>query len=72
MNTEKNLLVTLLDLFGAGADTTSSSLSWAILYFITHPKVQEKVHNEIDQVIGSSRLPALSDRQKLVTQVRTS
>jgi len=53
------------DLFGAGSETTSNTLTWAILYLITHPKVQEKLHREIDQVIGKNRLPTLADKSKM-------
>lgn len=49
---EHSLLVVLLDLFMAGADTQSTTLSWAFLYMILNEKVQEKVQQEIDSQIG--------------------
>lgn len=47
-----------------GAETTSSTLQWAMLYMITYPDVQVKVQEEIDAVIGSSRVPTLEDRPR--------
>ncbi|CAN9500603.1 unnamed protein product [Ophioblennius macclurei] len=60
-----NLCACVLDLFGAGTETTATTLNWALLYMIYYPDIQEKVQAEIDAVIGSSRPPAMSDREKL-------
>ena len=42
---------------------SSSTLSWATLYLMRHPDVQDKVREEINRVIGKERLPSLSDKQ---------
>jgi cytochrome P450 family 2 subfamily E polypeptide 1 len=60
----ENLTYTMLDLFVAGAETTSTTLTWEFLLLALHPKEQEKLHNEIKSVVGTSRLPSLADRQK--------
>ncbi|XP_075895314.1 cytochrome P450 2J4-like isoform X2 [Nelusetta ayraudi] len=60
-----NLSVCTLDLFGAGTETTTTTLNWGLLYMIYYPQIQEKVHAEIDVVIGSSRQPCLSDRENM-------
>ena len=60
----KNLLVVLLDLFAAGADTTSTTLGFAILYLMAYLEVQKKVQKEIDEMIGRERMPCLNDRQR--------
>lgn len=52
-------------LFLTGAETTSSSLLWAILFLLHHPEVQGKVHAEIDEVVGSGRRVTLEDRASL-------
>ncbi|KAF7234994.1 Cytochrome P450 2J2 [Varanus komodoensis] len=62
---EENLLHSVLDLFGAGTETTSTTLRWALLYMALHPDIQARVQEEIDSVIGQSRLPALEDRDRM-------
>jgi len=47
---------------GAGTESTTSTLRWALLFLITHPDIQRKVQAEIDEVIGRERSPALEDR----------
>jgi cytochrome P450 len=39
------------DIFLAGQDTTSSSILWTFLYLLHHPEFQNKIHNELDEVI---------------------
>uniref|UniRef100_A0A3Q2NMQ9 Cytochrome P450, family 2, subfamily N, polypeptide 13 n=1 Tax=Fundulus heteroclitus TaxID=8078 RepID=A0A3Q2NMQ9_FUNHE len=63
--TERNLAFCSLDLFLAGTETTATTLLWALLFLIKYPEVQEKVHAEIDRVIGQTRLPSMADRQNL-------
>ncbi|GAB1288647.1 Cytochrome P450, family 2, subfamily j, polypeptide 7 [Apodemus speciosus] len=62
---EENLICTILDLFFAGSDSTSTALSWALLYMTLNPEVQEKVHSEIDRVIGCERQPSTRDRDSM-------
>ena len=38
-----NLAANLMDLFMAGSETTSTTLTWAILYMVRNPDVQDKV-----------------------------
>ncbi|THU78086.1 cytochrome P450 [Dendrothele bispora CBS 962.96] len=48
-----------------GSDTTVSMLMSSILALSHHPEVLTKAHEEIDRVVGSSRLPDLTDRKDL-------
>ncbi|CAL8116967.1 unnamed protein product [Orchesella dallaii] len=48
---DDQLRMTLIDLFQAGAETTSKTLSFGLLYMLLHQEVQEKVQKEIDSVI---------------------
>ncbi|XP_028932366.2 cytochrome P450 2U1, partial [Ornithorhynchus anatinus] len=50
------------DLFIAGTDTTTNTVLWCLLYMSLNPDVQEKVHQEIDRVIGRDRAPSLTDK----------
>ncbi|KAL4256194.1 cytochrome P450 family protein [Pleurotus pulmonarius] len=52
-------------IFGAGAETTWSSLESFILALLLYPEVQKKGQEEIDRVIGSDRLPTFEDYQSL-------
>ncbi|XP_030290308.1 cytochrome P450 2J2-like isoform X1 [Sparus aurata] len=61
----KNLSVCTLDLFGAGTETTTTTLHWGLLYMIHYPHIQERVQAEIDTVIGSSRQPSMTDRDDM-------
>ncbi|KAM7324683.1 hypothetical protein ACRRTK_016988 [Alexandromys fortis] len=62
---EENLICSTLDLFFAGTETTSTTLRWALLYMAIDSAVQEKVHTEIDRVIGRGRQPRTADRESM-------
>jgi len=62
----------LLDLFSAGGESTSTTLSWYCLYLAVNPGIQEKLHAEISEVVGNSRCPNLSDRPLLPYLAATS
>lgn len=61
--TEAQMLHALADLFGAGIDTTLATLRWLLLFVALHPRVQEKVQEEIDAVVGCRHGPILDDMQ---------
>ncbi|KAJ5658212.1 Cytochrome P450 [Penicillium longicatenatum] len=52
-------------LFGAGSDTTASTLCTAILMLVMNPQVQAIAHAELDHVIGSTHLPTFADEERL-------
>ncbi|XP_053164648.1 cytochrome P450 2J2-like [Hemicordylus capensis] len=62
---DDNLAQCTIDLFAAGTETTATSLKWALLLMVTHQEIQDKVHKEIEDVFGSSRLICYQDRKKL-------
>jgi len=63
--TEDGLIMILLDLFSAGAESVANSLDYAMLYMILNPQVQRKIHEELDAVVGRSRRPSMDDRSQL-------
>lgn len=56
------------DLFAAGSESTGNSISYAILHMLRNPECQEKVQQELDDVIGRNSLPSYKDRQRLVDE----
>ncbi|OXA41087.1 Methyl farnesoate epoxidase [Folsomia candida] len=62
---EDNLAATLGDLYLAGTDTTSTTLSWMMIYLSKFPDVQKKFQAEIESITGNSRPTTVSDRPKM-------
>ena len=60
-----SLISSLLDLFGAGTETTSSTLLWGILFLLHHPEVRDNIHKEIDNVMEDKPLASWADRESL-------
>ncbi|XP_054598266.1 cytochrome P450 2G1 [Nothobranchius furzeri] len=61
----ENLQATVLNLFVAGTETTSSTIRYALSVLIKYPHIQEKMQEEIDSVIGKHRSPSMEDRKSL-------
>ena len=58
---DEQIVVAMMDLFGAGFETTSNSIYWGLAYLIKYPDIQRQLHEELDHVIGRQRLPTLAD-----------
>ncbi|XP_028658183.1 cytochrome P450 1A1 [Erpetoichthys calabaricus] len=63
--TNKQIINTVQDIFGAGIDTVPTALEWSILYLITYPEIQPRIQEEIDTYIGFSKLPRFEDRHSM-------
>ncbi|KAK7695652.1 hypothetical protein QCA50_000288 [Cerrena zonata] len=56
---------TAVTMYGGGSDTTVSAIYSFFLAMTLHPELQRKATREIDEVIGTDRLPTLADREQL-------
>ncbi|CAH6945369.1 steroid 17-alpha-hydroxylase/17,20 lyase [Phodopus roborovskii] len=63
---DKHILSTIADIFGAGIETTASVLRWIVAFLLHNPEVKRKIQREIDQNIGFSRTPTFNDRSHLL------
>ncbi|XP_056601747.1 cytochrome P450 1A1 [Triplophysa dalaica] len=55
----------VIDIFGAGFDTIITGLQWSILYLIKFPDIQAKIFQEIDNQVGTNRLPQFNDKPNM-------
>jgi cytochrome P450 len=62
---EKHFSYIPASLFGAGSDTTASTLCSAFLALVTHPNVLTIAQQELDTVVGSERMPTFADNPDL-------
>ncbi|XP_069602812.1 cytochrome P450 2C23-like isoform X3 [Ranitomeya imitator] len=60
-----NLIETVFDMFLGGSETTAITMYFNLLILIKYPEIQDKVHEEIDQVIGQERAPKADDRNHM-------
>uniref|UniRef100_A0A671FJJ9 Steroid 17-alpha-hydroxylase/17,20 lyase n=1 Tax=Rhinolophus ferrumequinum TaxID=59479 RepID=A0A671FJJ9_RHIFE len=63
---DRHILATIGDIFGAGLETTTSVVKWTTAFLLHNPQLQKKIQEEIDQNVGFSRTPTISDRNHLV------
>uniref|UniRef100_A0A8D1U1D9 Uncharacterized protein n=1 Tax=Sus scrofa TaxID=9823 RepID=A0A8D1U1D9_PIG len=56
------LLMTTHNLLFGGTETVGTTLRHTFLLLMKYPKVQARVQEEIDNVVGRARLPVLEDR----------
>uniref|UniRef100_A0A665U3A7 Cytochrome P450, family 17, subfamily A, polypeptide 2 n=1 Tax=Echeneis naucrates TaxID=173247 RepID=A0A665U3A7_ECHNA len=61
--TDDHVLMTAAEAFGAGVETTSTTLLWILAYLLHHP--EDRVQKELDDCVGSERPVCLSDRSRL-------
>ncbi|XP_075892751.1 cytochrome P450 2G1-like [Nelusetta ayraudi] len=60
-----NMVATVMNLFLAGTETSSSTIRYALSILIKNPDIQERMQTEIDSVIGEDRSPKMEDRKSL-------
>ncbi|KAH9994286.1 cytochrome P450 [Russula vinacea] len=52
-------------MYGAGFETTSTTLMWWTLAMVAFPEVQRRAQAELDGVVGRARLPTYADAPRL-------
>merc|ERR1712071_483105 len=62
---ESQLLSLISDLFIAGGETTITTLRWSVLCLALNPHVQERIRNEMKEVVGMDSPPSYSQREEL-------
>ncbi|KAM9323955.1 cytochrome P450 2A6-like [Gastrophryne carolinensis] len=60
--TTRNLAMSAYSMFLGGSETTAGTTYFGLLFLIKYPELQEKLHEEIDEVIGQTREPKAEDR----------
>lgn len=58
------LVNSIQNMFGAGYETTSTTLKWVIAFLVNYPRYQEDIQRQLDEVVGR-RSPLLKDRPDL-------
>jgi cytochrome P450 len=62
---EDAIIWTAASLYGAAADTTVITMTVFTMAMAKFERVQRKAQDEIDRVVGRTRLPSFADREKL-------
>jgi len=55
----------LSDIFGAGSDTTTATIEWAMAELIRNPEIMKRAQKELDEVVGDKRKVEESDTDRL-------
>ncbi|XP_059161770.1 cytochrome P450 2B1-like [Physella acuta] len=63
---KNELLKSLFDLFIGGTETTSTTITWCLLYVVNNPDVQKKIYDELKEQVGTNRTPCIQDKPKLI------
>lgn len=61
---DDQLILTCIDFAFPSLSAVSTTLSFLFTQMQFNPEVQQKIHDEIDHVVGQGRAPNLDDRIK--------
>ncbi|OAQ97666.1 hypothetical protein LLEC1_06257, partial [Akanthomyces lecanii] len=62
---EEDIKWTAASMYGAGVETSTSTLEGFVLAMVMFPEVQRTAQREIDRVVGPGRLPSFQDQPSL-------
>ncbi|XP_050213299.1 cytochrome P450 81Q32-like [Mercurialis annua] len=63
--TDETIKSLMLNLLGAGTDTSAVTMEWAMSVLVNNPHIIKKAQEELDSVVGDDRLMGESDIPKL-------
>ncbi|KAG0584508.1 hypothetical protein KC19_3G213900 [Ceratodon purpureus] len=58
---DKAIKAVTMEMFMAGAETTATTIEWALAELLHHPDIQTNLQTELDTVIGTTRMAQESD-----------
>lgn len=61
MDHDTQIMQVMGDLFSAGMETIKTTLLWLIVFMLRNPKVKKQVQDELDSIVGRSRMPSIED-----------
>lgn len=62
--TDKQLIIIVREFFGAGTETTSTTLRWALLFLIHHREWQKDLRGDVETLIGKNQ-PTMENKENL-------
>jgi 26-hydroxylase len=62
---DEQIMQVVGDLFSAGMETIKTTLLWLIVFMLRNPQAKKQVQDELDSVVGRSKMPKFSDLQFL-------
>ncbi|XP_061372646.1 cytochrome P450 71D9-like [Gastrolobium bilobum] len=62
---DESVKAVIMDIFGAGSDSSSTTITWAMAEMIKNPRVTKKVQAEVREVFDKEGKPDESDMDKL-------
>ena len=62
---DEHLYSNAIDFFAAGSSTTNDFVVWCLQALVVNPKIQEKMREEIDSVVGKDRRVMMQDKPML-------
>ncbi|XP_040179124.1 cytochrome P450 2F2-like isoform X1 [Rana temporaria] len=63
--TLKGLPPAIMDMFLGGTESTALTLNFGFLILMKYPELQDKMYDEIDQVVGQAREPRAENRTQM-------
>ncbi|CAK9854903.1 unnamed protein product, partial [Sphagnum jensenii] len=62
---DKSIMGVLTDMIGGGTDSSAITMEWALTELIRHPKIMKRAQEELDTIVGRTRLVLMSDLPNL-------